>query len=452
MIFKPYEYQEAIVDFALKNERCAIWADMGMGKTSACLMILDILSLLEDYRCLVIAPLRVARDVWPVECDKWDNFKHLNIVPITGTPDERKAAIRQRTNVHSINYENLSWLEKVVGKKWPWDIIISDESTRLKSFRLRQGGDRARSLAKFAWTKARRFIELTGTPTPNGLIDLWGQMWFLDKGERLGRTYTSYANKYFRLKNKHSRFSGLECMPFCDDIIHNKVKDITLRIDAKDYFDLKEPVVREILVYLPDSCITQYKKLKKEMFLQLKTVEINAKNAAAVSTKCRQYANGALYDEEKNWHEVHKEKLFALESIINEWSGENILVAYEFKSDLIRLKKHFPKGRELKDSKAIKQWNKGKIPLLFTHPGSAGHGLNLQDGGRIIVYFGQTWNLEYRQQILERIGPMRQHQSGHDRLVYIYNIVTKNTVDEIVMQSVATKTDVQDLLLNSAKG
>lgn len=449
--YTPREYQELIWKHIVGHKRCAIWASMGMGKTSAALYAISMLTLVENIKPLILAPLRVARDVWPAETNKWSFASGMKCSPIIGSAEERLEALNTKADIYTINYENIPWLFEQVKNKWPWNAVISDESTKLKSFRLRQGGQRAKILSQVAFSKVDRFVELTGTPSPNGLLDLWGQFWFLDKGERLGRTYTSYRNAFFRLLHERSRQYIL--MPYMDKTIHRKVQDLCLSVQAEDWFDLQKPVYNKINAYLPGNCRAMYRKLERDMFLKLQEVEINAVNAAALSMKCLQFANGAMYtDESKNWIDVHTEKLLVLQEIIESHAGENIIVAYNFKSDLARLKKFFSYGVSIKDKKySNEKWNAGQIPLLFLHPASAGHGLNLQDGGRIIVFFGLTWNLEYRLQTIERIGPVRQLQSGHNRVVYIYDICTAGTVDELVIQSNRTKKPVQDALLDAAK-
>ena len=328
--------------------------------------------------------------------------------------------------------------------------MVADESTKLKSFRLKQGGSRAAALAKVAHSRARRFIELTGTPSPNGLIDLWGQCWFLDVGQRLGRTMEAYKQRWFR--PAHNGY-GLEPHEFAQAQIQDAMRDLCITIDARDWFDLKDPIVTDILVELPANARRHYKEMEKAMFTEIEKHEVEAFGAAGRTMKCLQIANGAAYvDDLGNWKPLHDAKLEALEDIVEEAAGMPVLVAYHFKSDLARIQTAFPQARALDaDPKTIADWNAGKIPMLLAHPASAGHGLNLQDGGNILVYFGHWWDLEQRMQILERIGPTRQMQAGHDRPVFIYNIIAKDTVDELVIDRVNSKRDVQDVLLQAMK-
>lgn len=449
--FTPRPYQQIIIDHILANDRCAVWAGMGMGKTVSALTVIDAVRLVDNDPILVLAPTRVANTTWPEEAAKWVHTAHLTVVPVTGDMQGRVVAVRQRADVHAINYENLPWLVEYWGDRWPYRTVIADESTKLKSFRLRQGGKRAQALARVAHTKVKRFVELTGTPSPNGLQDLWGQVWFIDRGQRLGRTYEGFKQRWFR---PHPSGFGLEALPHAQKEIQELLSDICITVEAKDWFDLREPIVNNIYVDMPARARKTYEDMEKQMFTELDSGhEIEAFNAASRTIKCLQIANGAAYTEgNTEWQDVHDQKLQALESVVEEANGMPVLVAYHFKSDLARLKKHFPKGRELdKNPKTLTDWNKGKIPLMFAHPQSAGHGLNLQDGGNILVFFAHWWNLEERLQVIERIGPTRQLQAGHDRPVWIHNIIARKTVDELVIERVNTKREVQDILMGAMR-
>ena len=451
--FKPRAYQELIIRHIYETPRPAIWAGMGMGKTVSTLTALDGLNLLSNKPKLVLAPLRVAASTWPDEARKWAHIQS-EVVPIVGNAKQRRAALLQDAEIYTTNYENIPWLVEELGERWPFDTVVADESTKLKSYRSRQGGKRARALAQVAFL-SERFIELTGTPSPNGILDLWGQLYFLDKGARLGRSYTSFVNRWFRpVRVGNSPFAvRQELLPGAQDEIHERLRDICLTLDAKDYFDIRDPIVTDIHVTLPDAVRKMYKDLEREMFLQLESCTVSADNAAAKTVKCLQLANGAVYkDDSKGWAEVHDLKLQALESVINEAAGMPVLVAYHFKSDLARILKAFPQSRVLdQDPQTIRDWNAGKIPILLAHPASAGHGLNLQDGGNILVFFSHWWDLEQYQQIVERIGPTRQLQAGHDRPVFIYHIIASGTVDELVVERRNSKRSVQDILLQAMK-
>lgn len=449
--YTPRPYQNLIMEHIQQVDRCAIWAGMGLGKTISTFTALDGLFMAgEDHPVLVLAPLRVARTTWPEEARKWDHLRNISVMPVVGSEAERRSALRYDASVYTTNYENLEWLVDYYGERWPFRTVVSDESTKLKSFRLRQGGKRAAALAKVAHPKCSRFIELTGTPSPNGLQDLWGQLWFLDGGVRLGRTFDSFRQRWFQ---KSFDGYGMTALPHAQYEIQERLRDICLTIDAADWFELEAPIVNNIYVDLPPRAAALYRDMEKQMFMELEGHEVEAFNAAARTIKCLQLANGAAYiDDSQNWKEVHDEKLQALEDIVEESGGMPVLVAYHFKSDLARLQKAFPKGRQLDaDPQTIKDWNEGKIPMLFAHPASAGHGLNLQDGGNILVYFSHWWNLEERMQILERIGPTRQMQAGYKRPVFIHNLIARNTVDELVIERVDSKRETQDILLAAMK-
>ena len=451
--FTPRPYQGTIIDHELDFERCGVWAGMGMGKTVSTLTALDHLELVEPGPALVLAPLRVASSTWPDEAAKWEHLRNVEVSAVVGTPEERRAALRRPASVYTTNYEQLPWLVEHFGDKWPFKKIVADESTKLKSFRLRQGGQRAQALGRVAHKHATRFIELTGTPSPNGLQDLWGQAWFLDQGVRLGRTFDAFRQRWFQAVPGGDGYQQIKPLPFAQEQIQDRMRDLCLSLDPRDYFDISEPIVNVIRVELPKKARAHYRDMEREMFMQIGEHEIEAFSAASRTIKCLQIANGAAYtDEAGTWAEVHDVKLQALESVIEEAAGMPVLVAYHFKSDLARLQRAFPKGRHLdKDPQTLRDWNAGKIPVLFAHPASAGHGLNLQDGGNILAFFGHWWDLEQYQQIIERIGPTRQAQAGHDRPVFIHHIVAADTVDEIVMARRESKREVQDLLLEAMK-
>lgn len=447
----PRGYQPPVIDHILQVPRCAIWAGMGLGKTVSTLTALDALFLAgDDAPALVLSPLRVARTTWPEEARKWSHLRHVTVSAVVGTEAERRLALRTGASVFATNYENLPWLVDYYGERWPFQTVVADESTKLKGFRLRQGTKRAKSLAKVAHRYVKRFVQLTGTCAPNGLQDLWGQVWFLDQGQRLGRTFDAFRTRWFR---QNFDGYGYTALPHAQQEIQRLLGDICLTVDARDWFDLREPIVNTIHVELPPKARSIYRKMEKEMFAEIAGHGVEAVNAAARTIKCLQLANGAAYvDADGRWEVVHDAKLEALDDVIEEAAGAPVLVAYHFKSDLARLLRAFPQGRPLdQDPETIRDWNAGRIPVLFAHPASAGHGLNLQDGGNILAFFGHNWNLEERLQILERIGPVRQLQAGHDRPVFIHNIVARDTVDELVLERIETKREVQDILLDAMK-
>jgi SNF2 family DNA or RNA helicase len=449
--FKPHGYQGLVIQFIQGIKRCAVWAGMGLGKTVSTLTALEELNLVEEvYPVLVVAPLRVAKTTWPQEIRKWNHLKHLQAIPICGGLQERQNALRVKVPIYTTNFEQLPWLVEHLGTQWPFRTVVIDEATKLKGFRLRQGTQRAKALARVAHTKIKRIILLTGTPSPNGLQDLWGQMWFIDSGQRLGRTFDSFKQRWFRAS--HDGY-GTEATDDAQAQIQGALKDVCITIDAADWFDLQKPIVNTITVDLPAKARILYKDMEKKMFMEIEGEQIEALNAAAKTMKCLQIANGAAYLEDgKEWKTIHDEKLDALEEIVEEAAGMPVLVAYHFKSDLARLMKRFPEGRQLDSrSSTIDDWNAGKIPLLFAHPASAGHGLNLQDGSNILAFFSVNWNLEEHQQIIERIGPVRQLQAGHKRPMFMHFILAADTVDEMILERLQTKREVQDILLDAMK-
>lgn len=463
--FTPREYQSLIIDQQLSLPRCAAWAGMGLGKTVSTLTAFDTLFLAgaETKPALVLAPLRVATSTWPDEAKKWAHLRNIEVQPIAGSKQQRCAALKNRNaNIFTLNYDNLPWLRETLGDEWPFGTVIADESTRLKSFRLKQGSVRARAIAPLAHTRITRWINLTGTPSPNGLQDLWGQQWFIDGGQRLGRSYEAFKQRWFQSLPTGAGYQQIVPLAHAREQIEEKLRDVCLSLDARDYFNLDEPIVNIVEVELPERARRAYTEMERELFTSFDGCDFEAFNAAARTQKCLQLASGAIYKDSiingeenprsREYLEVHDAKLQALESIIEEAAGMPVLVAYHFQSDLARLLKAFPKGRALNaDPKTIRDWNAGNIPILFAHPASAGHGLNLQDGGNILVFFSHWWDLEQFQQIIERIGPTRQAQAGHDRSVFIYHIIARDTLDETVMARRESKRTLQDLLLDAMK-
>ena len=454
--FVPREYQTMMTNHILATPKCAVWASMGLGKTASVLSAILSLDIVDPRPVLVIAPLRVAIGTWPDEVDKWDQFSHMEVSVVCGSVPEREKAVAKKAKIYVTNYENIPWLVENLDE-WPYSVVIADESTRLKSFRLRQGGMRARALCKATKNKVERFIELTGTPAPNGLVDLWGQMYFLDAGVRLGRSFTAFTSRWFvQERVGQSEYAvKLSPQPFAQEQIGSRLSDICTSLKAEDYFDIDAPIFETIHVDLPARAQSMYRKMEKEMYLALDSgSEVEAFNAASKTIKCLQIANGAIYTDEtgSEWSVIHDAKIAALQSVISEAAGAPVLVAYHFKSDLARLKSAFPSGKHLdKNPQTVRDWNAGKIPIMFAHPASAGHGLNLQDGGNILAFFGHWWSLEGYQQIIERIGPTRQLQSGHPRPVYVYDIVARDTVDEVVMSRRDGKITVQAALLDAMR-
>lgn len=404
---------------------------------------------------LILGPLRVARDVWPKEVEKWSTLAGTEIVPVVGNQTQRFQALGKKAQWYTTNYEQLPFLVKHFGQKnWPFRTIIADEMTRLKGMRSGgQGGQRTNALAKVAWLpQVKRFHGLTGTPCPNGLKDIWGWMWFLDQGRRLGLSYTAFKERWFQ--RGYDGYS-IDPLPFAQEQIQKLIADICLTIDPRDYIEIDKTIEIDIPVELPASAMDLYRKMERQAFLEIEhalgTHEIEAVNAAVKTNKCLQIASGFIYHEgEEGVAELHDAKLQALESIREEANGMPLLISASFQHEFTMLKRHFPQLK-LIDEVDEDDWNAGRVPMMACHPASAGHGLNLQEGSNILVDFSSGWNLEYDDQIIERIGPMRQYQSGLNRPVYRYRIMAHGTMDYLVKQRRETKRSVQSILLEAMK-
>lgn len=438
----------------MRQNKTALWSGMGTGKTVSTLTALEMLiKLFGEGPALVVAPLRVARSTWPGEVGKWSHLQGLTVSVICGTPKQREAALAAKADVYCTNFEQLPWLVERIGiDAWPFRIVVVDEATRLKGFRLRQGSSRAKALAKVV-KHVDRFIELTGTPAANGLLDLWGQMWFLDGGKRLGTSMQAYEYAYFRPIRTGDEPYMVKWVPLSgsESAIKAKLADIALTVNAEDYFDIDEPVMNVISVELPPKARRVYKELETTLFAALESGEsVEAANARSALTKCLQVASGAIYTDadRKSWEVLHDAKLDALKSVVEEAAGAPVLVAYQFRHELERIRKAFPQARVLdSDPATIDAWNAGSIPLLLAHPAACGHGLNLQDGGSILCFYSLGWNYEHYSQMIERIGPTRQMQAGHPRPVFVHHIIAEQTVEQAVMQALQKKDDVLRFLL-----
>lgn len=441
-----HPYQNEAIQLIREHKRLAVWMPMGGGKSVSTLTALDDLSLTEDcFPALIIAPLRVARSTWPTEVESWSHISHLTISPIIGTAEQRQRALRRPADIHTINFDNLVWLLETLGDERPFKTIVVDEASRLASYRTRQGSVRMRALAKMAWD-AERFIELTGSPGANGIKNLWGQSWFLDKGARLGSSFSAFTGRWFKLG--YDGFT-LEPMAHAQKEIQDKLKDVAFTIDLPPA-DL--PIQNVIKVELPSKARELYKQLEKHFFMELATGEVEAANAAVKTMKLLQLSNGACFvDDEKHWELIHDAKLDVLDSIITEANGQPVLVAYQFTHDIDRIRKRFPQAKLLKTKADEDAWNRGEIEVALGHELSMGHGLSLQHGGNILVRFGLSWSLEGYEQIIERIGPRRQKQSGYDRPVFEHIILAADTMDEVVFERLTSKRSIQDILLEAMK-
>lgn len=424
-----HKYQKNAIRFILNKKRVALFLGMGMGKTAIALATIKLLLHRDIIKSiLIIAPLNVAYNVWHTEAAKWFGLNTLTFSFILGTEKQRTNALEMKTDVYIVNRENVVWLSK---RKNYFDMIVIDESSSFKN----PSSKRFIALKKISY---EYIIELTGTPSPNGLLDIWTQIYLLDKGERLGKTITSYKNDYF-----YTDYMGYNFIPINANVIYEKIKDITLSMSAKDYLELPDRI--DLVTYVNIDKSIEYKELEQEFLTNINDNQITAANAATLSGKLLQFCNGAVYNKNKSIIEVHKAKLDALDGIISDYSNDNILVAYNFKSDLKRLKERFKHACILTpDGDMVERWNKGEIKLLLCHPASAGKGLNLQSGGNIIIWFGLTWNLEDYMQFNARL-----HRQGQLKPVIINHIVAKDGIDELVMQSLKNKENCQKKLLDS---
>lgn len=446
MLFKPHQYQDYAIQQIIDNPECGLFLDMGMGKTISTLSALN--DLLYDYfevcKVLIIAPLRVAESTWTDEVEKWDHLQGLKIIKVLGKQSERLAALRQKANIYIINRENVDWLVTLYGKDWPFDMLVIDELSSFKS----PSSQRFKKLKKVRGL-IKRVVGLTGTPSPNGLLDLWPQLFLLDRGERLGKTVTGYRERYFSpdKRNQQIVFS-YKLKDGAEEAIHEKISDICVSMLAKDWLNMPERINNIVKVKMSTVARQHYKQLEKDLLLPFCDGDVVANTAAVLSNKLLQMANGAVYDENRLPVEIHQGKLEALADIIEAANGNPVLVFYSYKHDLIRIKEYFKKvkTRELKTAEDIKDWNSGKVDVMLAHPASTGHGLNLQAGGNAIVWFGVPWSLELYQQANARLD-----RQGQKNGVIVHHLVTEGTVDENVMQAIENKAVGQDALMAAVK-
>ena len=444
MKFVPHEYQTYATDFILTHPTSAILLAMGLGKSVITLTALFDLCLdrFEIGKTLIIAPLRVARDTWPAEIQKWDHLQGLTYSVAVGTEAERKVALRQRVDLHIINRENVQWLVEESGVPFDYDMVVIDELSSFKSHQAK----RFRSLMRVR-PSVKRIVGLTGTPSSNGLMDLWAEFRLLDMGKRLGRFITHYRDEFFLPdKRNGQQVFTYKTKPGAEEEIYRRIGDITISMRSIDYLSMPECVMNEVTVTLSPAERKVYEQLKRDLVIALQGEEIDAVNAAALSGKLCQMANGAVYGDGKETICFHDRKLDALEDLIEAANGKPLLVAYWFKHDLERIRKRFS-VREIKTSRDITDWNAGKIAVAAIHPASAGHGLNLQSGGSTLVWFGLTWSLELYQQTNARIW--RQGQTADT--VVIHHIITKDSIDEQIMAALGRKDKTQSALIDAVK-
>lgn len=436
-----HQYQNRMIDFIYNTPKCAVWAGLGLGKTITTLTaITDLLDSLTVCKVLIIAPLRVANSVWHTEAKRWTHTKDLKFSIVTGSEKERISALFKSADIYVINRENVQWLVEYYKTKWPYDLVVIDESSSFKS----ASSQRFKALKKVR-TLTDRMVQLTGTPSPNGLIDVWSQMFLLDGGERLGKTMSAYKMRFFQ--TGHNGYT-LTPVSNADKIIHRLIDDIVISLNVDDYLQMPERIDTVMRVNMPLARLAEYKQLERDFIMQINDAEIVAYNAATLAGKLLQYCNGAMYtDELKNWTEIHTAKLDALDEILEDNQDENLLIAYNYKTDLIRLKTRYPDAVVLdNDPDIITRWNNGQIKMLLAHPASTAHGLNLQHGGSIIVWFGLNWSLELYQQFNGRL-----HRQGQTKPVRIVHIVADGCIDDKVMRAIENKAQTQDELLNALK-
>lgn len=437
-----HTYQLRAVDFIQQRKRCALWLDMGLGKSVTTLTAAaDLLDSFAISRVLVIAPLRVANSVWKQEAALWEHLRHLKVQVCTGSEKARLSALQSQADIYVINRENVPWLVGQYGKRWPFDCVVIDEASSFKN----ASSQRFKALRK-TLPDTEYMVLLTGTPSPNGLLDLWAQIYLIDFGNTLGRTMTAYKQRFFE-----QDYMGYKFTPRTGsaDKIHALLRPHVLSMSAADYLQLPDRIDLVERVTLPPDALQAYRDFEKTLLAELPNGdEVEAMSAAVLANKLLQFSNGAMYtDDLGNWSEIHDAKLDALADLIEQNPSENILLAYNYKTDLVRLQKRFPQARVLdKDPDTVRAWNDGEIQLLLAHPASAGHGLNLQRGGSLIIWFGLNWSLELYQQFNARL-----HRQGQDKPVRIVHLIADGCIDERVMGVLSDKDAMQSALLQALK-
>jgi SNF2 family DNA or RNA helicase len=444
MKYEPHGYQTYATQRILDNPAVGLFMSMGTGKTVVTLTAIERLMYeqFEVQRVLVIAPLRVAEHTWARETAKWDHLSHLRISKVLGSAAERTRAMAVDADVYVINRENVQWLVEEYGSRWPFDMVVIDELSSFKSGK----AQRFKALRKVR-PQVARIVGLTGTPAPNGLLDLWSQVYLLDQGERLGRTMTAYRNRYFEPdKRNRQQVWSWKPAPGTEAAIHAKLADLCISMTAKDWLELPERIDLTVSVVLDPSARAAYERMERDWLLPLADTVIDAGTAAVVGMKLLQLAGGAVYDESGAGLWVHDAKLDALEDILEAANGHPVLVYYGFRHEQSRIATRFPGTRTLKTTADIEDWNAGRVPIMLAHPASAGHGLNMQDGGSVIVWMGPTWNLENYLQANARL-----HRQGQQHSVIIHHLVAEGTIDEQVMKALTDKGLNQDRLIEAVK-
>ena len=440
--YNPHNYQAYSTDFIINHKAAGLFLEQGLGKTVITLTAIWIL--LYDYfdatKVLVIAPLRVARDTWSRECEKWEHLRGLSISKVVGSERERKMALYQKADIYVINRENVEWLIK--NKEWDFDTVIIDELSSFKS----PSSKRFRALKKVRH-KIKRIVGLTGTPAPNGLLDIWSQIYLLDGGERLGRTYSGYRSRYFHPQKYVNGGipTDYQINEDAEEKIYERISDICISMKALEYLKMPECIFNKVPIELDEKEMKLYRQIERDLLLPLDDSEVDAVNAAVLSNKLLQMAGGAVYDEFGDVKTIHDKKLDALEDLIEAANGKPVLVYYGFKHERDRIKNRFDVG-EINTSEDIAKWNRGEMQIALCHPASTGHGLNLQDGGCTIIWFSMTWSLELYQQANARLW-----RQGQKQTVVIHHIIAKNTIDERVMVALENKDTSQAALIEAVR-
>lgn len=449
MIYSPHEYQRFVINYIKQNPIAAVFLDMGLGKTSITLTALNdlLFDSFDVHRILVVAPLRVARNTWSSEIRKWEHLQDLQYSIVVGTEKERMSALEKRADIYIINRENVQWLVEKSGKKFDYDMVVVDELSSFKNHEAK----RFRAFMKVR-PKVKRIVGLTGTPSSNGLMDLFAEFKLLDMGERLGRFIGAYRANFFRPDKMNGPIVySYKPIPGAENMIYNRISDITISMKATDYLKMPELISSRYEVQMDDAEKQKYEEFKKDLVLEIEDGEITAANAASLSGKLSQMANGAVYSDDLTVMQIHDRKLDALEDIIEAANGMPVLVVYWFKHDLTRITERLRKLKviyhKLDSDESIRKWNEKELQVGLIHPASAGHGLNLQSGGSTMVWFGLTWSLELYQQTVARLW--RQGQT--ENTVVIQHIVTAGTIDERILKALEQKDNTQSALIDAVK-
>lgn len=450
MIYKPYDYQVTAMQWIIDKPHCGLFLDMGLGKTVSTLTAMQ--QLIDDCeidRVLVVAPKKVAETTWSTEAAKWEHLKGLKVVKVLGSEKQRNAALEQQADVYVTGRDNFVWLVNKYKGKLPFDVIVIDELTSFKSAK----SERFKAM-RIALPSVQRVIGLTGTPAPNGLIDLWAQMYCIDQGERLGKSISRYRDTYFSIHKWNNIIVRCEVKKGCEKIIRDKIADICLSMQAKDYLQLPDMIVHTEAVQLSDKIRKDYADFEREKVLEFKAehgeekADILANSAAGLMNKLSQFSNGAVYDEAGKAHKIHSEKIDRLAEIIEAANGSSVLVFYQYKHDIPRITAKLKnyRVRVYQGEKDLQDWNAGEIDVMLAHPASTAYGLNMQQGGHYIVWFGTGWNLEHYQQANARL-----HRQGQQHPVTVYKLICADTVDERAAAALDSKKGVQQGLLDSLK-